>query len=78
MLPRYDFIIPNYKLANTGVEFDFFRFFCDGAPTQYKQVIESPKKKSGYAVQNLSYKRDVLALDEEKELKIYILRQQKK
>ena len=72
MLSRYDFIMPNYQLANTGVEFDFFRFFCDGAPTQYKQVTESPKNKSGYAVQNLSYKRDVLVLDEEKELKIYI------
>ena len=70
-LASYNFTEPNYRLPNSGDEFNVFSFFCDGAPTQYQQV--PPRNKSGYAIQNLSYKRDVLVLDEEKEIKKIIL-----
>ena len=39
---KFNFIMPNYRLQNGGVEFDFFTLFYAGAPSQYKKHVESP------------------------------------
>ena len=39
-ISKFNFIMPNYRLKNGGVEFDFFTFFYTGAPNQYKKHVE--------------------------------------
>ena len=46
-----------------------FLAFCENAPRQYKNVIVSPRSKARNNVQSLSYAKDMLVLNEEKEMK---------
>ena len=58
-----------FKIKGRGLYFDQFRFFCEGALSQYKKIIDSPKTKAGYIVQWLNYVEDAFILDEEKAIK---------
>ena len=40
----WDFSLPFLRIKGRGLYFDQFRFFCKGAPSQYKKIIEYPKK----------------------------------
>ena len=68
-ISNYNFVIPNYRLPNKGVQFDHFLFLCEDAPRQYKNQIVPPRNKVGYNVQNMSYTKDFLVLNEGKEIK---------
>ena len=48
-------------------------FFCEGAPSQYKKIIETPKNRAGYIVQWFNYVEDAFILDEEKAIKKKLL-----
>ena len=73
----YDFSLPFDRIKRRCLNFDHFRFFCEGAPTQYKNIIEPPRNRIGYDMQRLKYIEDVFILNEEKTTKKYILTQQK-
>ena len=75
-ISKYDFVMPNSRLPNKGVEFDHFRFVFKNAPKQYKTEIEPPRNKVGYDFENISQKIDLLVLNKEKEIRKCILIQQ--
>ena len=67
----------NYRLPNRGIEFDHFKFLCENAPNQYKRYVEPPGNMAGHDFQNNSYIKYFLVLKKEKEIKKFILIQQK-
>ena len=71
-ISRHDFIIPNYKLPNKGVEFNHFRLFCQNAPSQNKNEIVLPCNKVGYNMQTNNCKgKNACPKPRKKDEKIY-------
>ena len=64
-----DLSLPFFRIKGRGLYFDQFRFFCEGAPSRYKKIIEPPKNRAGYIVQWFNYVEDAFILDEEKTIK---------
>ena len=54
----WDFSLPFFRIKGRSLCFDQFRFFCKGAPSQYKNIIEPPKSRAGYIVQWFNYVED--------------------
>ena len=46
----WDFLPPFFRLKERGLNFDQFRFFCKGAPSQYKNLIEPSRSRAEYNV----------------------------
>ena len=46
----WDFLPPFFRLKGRGLNFDQFRFFCKGAPSQYKNLIEPSRNRAEYNV----------------------------
>ena len=40
-----------FRIKGRRLYFSQFQFFCEGAPSQYKKIIEPPKNRAGYIVQ---------------------------
>ena len=72
----WDFSVPFFRLKGRGLNFDQFRFFCKGARSQYKKLIEPPSNRAGYISRWFNYVEDVFILDEEKAIKKFTLIQQ--
>ena len=64
-----DFLVPLFRIKGRGLNFDQFKFFCEGAPSQYKKSNQTPRDRVGYIVQWFSYVEDAFILDEEKVIK---------
>ena len=73
----WDFSLLFFKIKGRGIYFAQFRLFCEGAPSQYREIIEPPKNKAGYILQWFNYVEDALILDEEKAIKKFTLTQQR-
>ena len=65
----WDFSLPFFRIKGRGLYFDQFKIFFEGAPSQYKKIIESLKSKAGYIVQWFNYVEDAFILNEEKATK---------
>ena len=46
----WDFSLPFFSIKGKGLNFDKFKFFCEGALSQYKNLIEPPRNRAGYIV----------------------------
>ena len=69
-LTIWDFSLPFFRIKGRSLYFDQFKFFCECAPSRYKQLLtEPPKKRAGYIVQWFNYVEDAFILDEEKAIK---------
>ena len=66
-----DLLLPFFKIKGRGLNFNQFNFFGKGAPSQYKNLIEPPRNRSGYIVQWHNYVEDALILEKEKAIKNY-------
>ena len=75
-MTTWDFLLPLFRLKGRGLNFDQFGFFCKGAPSQYKNLIQPPNNRAGYIVQWHNYVEDLFILDEEKGIKKFTLIQQ--
>ena len=42
-----DFLVPLFRIKGRGLNFDQFKFFCEGAPSQYKKFNQTPKGQGG-------------------------------
>ena len=73
----WDFSLLLFRIKGRCLNFDHFKFFCEGAPSQYKNLIEPPNKRVRYIVQWLNYIEDTFILDEEKAIKKFTLIQQR-
>ena len=62
----WDFPLPFFGIKGGGLNFGHFKFLCEGAPSQYKNLIKPPNKKVGYIVQWLNYVENAFILDEKK------------
>ena len=69
----WDFSLPFYRVKGRVLHFDQFRFFCEGAPSQYKKLIELPINRVGYITQWFNQVEDAFILDEEKAIKKFTL-----
>ena len=58
-----DFLLPFFRIKGRGLSFDQFKFFCEGAPSQYKNLIEPLRNRAGYIVQWCDYIEDAFILD---------------
>ena len=65
----WDFWLPFFRLKGRDLYFDQFKFFCEGVPSQYKEIIEPPNNRLRYIVQWFNYVEDAFILDEEKAIK---------
>ena len=65
----WDVSLPFFRIKGRGLYFDQFRLFWEGAPSQYKKIIEPPKNKAGYIVQWFNFVEDAFILDKEKTIK---------
>ena len=65
----WGFPLPFFRIKGRGLYFDQFKFFCEGAPPQYKKLIELPNNMVGYIAQWFNYVEDTFILDEEKTIK---------
>ena len=73
----WDFLLPFFELKGRGLNFNQFRFFCEGAPSQYKKIIEPPSNRAEYISQCFNYIEDAFIFDEEKAIKKFNLIQQR-
>ena len=39
----WDFLLALFRIKERGLYFDQFRFFCEGAPSQYEKINDLPK-----------------------------------
>ena len=65
----WDFSLPFFRIKERGSYFDQFNFFCEGAPSQHKKIIEPPNDRVRYIVQWFNYVENAFILDEEKVIK---------
>ena len=65
----WDFSLPLFSIKGKGLNFDKFKFFCEGALSQYKNLIEPPRNRAGYIVQWFDYVGDAFILDKERVIK---------
>ena len=73
----WGFSLPFFRIKGRGLNFDQFKFFCEGASSQYKNLIEPPRNRAGYIVQWFNYVDYAFILDEEKAIKKFTLIQQR-
>ena len=73
----WDFSLRLFRIKGRCLNFDHFKLFCEGAPSQYKNLIEPPNKRARYIVQRLNYIEDAFILDKEKAIKKFTLIQQR-
>ena len=69
----WNFSLPFSRIKERGLYSDQFRFFCEGAPSQYKKLIELPINRVGYITQWFNQVEDAFILDEEKAIKKFTL-----
>ena len=68
-MKTWDFSLPFFGIKGRSLHFDEFDCFCQGAPSQYKIIIEPPRNRVEYIVQWYDYVEDAFMLDEEKAIK---------
>ena len=52
----WNFSLMFFRIKGRGLNFDQFKFFCKGAPSQYKNLIKPLWSRAGYIVQWFNYK----------------------
>ena len=62
----WDFSLPFFRIKGRVLHFDQFRFFCEGAPSQYKKLIEPLNNRMGHIVQWFNYVDDAFILDKKR------------
>ena len=69
----WDFSLLFFRIKGRGLYFDQFNFFCEGALSRHKKLIEPPNSRVGYIAQWSNYVEDAFILDEEKVIKKFTL-----
>ena len=62
----WDFSLPFFRVKGRVLHFDQFRVFCEGAPSQYKKLIEPLNNRMGHIVQLFNYVDDAFILDKKR------------